>query len=77
MLAPHRFTNLGISLVNVTSHVIDCLLQRHAASLDELLQFSRNSNSEINETDISMAVSFLYLMGKADYCPDREAVILV
>ena len=77
MLTPHRFTNLGISLMSVAAHIIDCLLQRHSASLDELLHFARNSNSDINEEDISVAVSFLFLLGKADYCTDREAVVLV
>ncbi len=77
MLTPHRFMNLNYSVLNVTSLVIDFLNQRYSGSLDDILSFAQDEYSEINEQDILLAISFLYLLEKADYCKDRDVVFLL
>ncbi len=77
MLTPHRFMDLSYSVLNVTSLVIEFLAQRRSGTLDEVLVFAQNDYSEINEQDVLLAVSFLYLLGKVEYCKDSDSVLLL
>ncbi|HCG8289266.1 TPA: hypothetical protein NJ528_003357 [Vibrio parahaemolyticus] len=77
MLTPHRFMDLNYSVLNVTSLAIDLLTQRCSATLDEILDFAQDEYSEINEQDVLLAVSFLYLLGKVRYCKESESVLLL
>lgn len=70
MLEPHRFMNLNYCLITVAAHVLECLLQRGEAALDDLLHYTNQYNTEINELDVTQAVSFLFLVGKIDYSED-------
>ena len=76
MLEPHRFMNFNYCLIHVTARIIDCLLQRHESNLDELLNYANQYNSEINELDITQAVSFLFLLGKIEYSNSNDVVRL-
>jgi len=76
MISPHRFLNFNYCLLNVTSLIIQCLLERHTASLDQLLKFCKNQYGEINEEDILLAVSFLFSIGHAKYLNIDDVVIL-
>lgn len=77
MLTPHRFTNLNYCLVYVSSLVIECLIYRGETSLNELYKYCKVVSTEINEQDITLAVSFLYLLNKAKYNIDTDIVALV
>lgn len=77
MLIPHRFTNLNYCLIYVTSLVIECLISRGGSSLNELYKYCKFSSAEINEQDITLAVSFLYLLNKAEYNVENDIVSLV
>lgn len=77
MLEPHRFMNLDYSVVNVSSLVIQCLLERGDYELHSLLDYARVSCEEINEQDIMLAVSFLYLLGKVEYQKESDLVSMV
>jgi len=68
--------NLNYCLINVTAQIIDCLLQRNEATLDDLLAYAVQNYSEINELDITQAISFLFLIGKIEYCNDSDVVSL-
>jgi hypothetical protein len=76
MITPRRFTNLNYCLVYVSSLVIECLLSRGQLSLDELFRYCKLSNEEINEQDVTLSVSFLFLLNKARYIPDSDLVEL-
>ena len=76
MLAPHRLMNLNYCVINVASLVVKCLLERGNYSLDGVLQYCKVENSEINEQDITLAVSFLYLLDKVEYRKDEDMVCL-
>lgn len=76
MLAPHRLMDLNYCLINVTSIIIECLLQRSESSLDSLFAFAKQHQNKINELDITQAVSFLFLTGKIEYCSDGDLIKL-
>ena len=71
MLTPHRLMNLDYCLIKVSSLVTECLIERGSSPLHEILDYTKLESSEINEQDVMLAVSFLYLLRKVDY--DREA----
>ncbi|WP_376787803.1 ABC-three component system middle component 6 [Amphritea japonica] len=77
MLTPHRFTNFNYCLVYVSSLVIECLIYRGDSNLSELYKYCKASSTEINEQDITLAVSFLYLLSKAKYNIETDIVTLV
>lgn len=74
MLTPHRFMNLEYCLIYVSSLVIECLVSRGDTSLSELYRYCKVLNEEINEQDITDAISLLYLLGKAKYSVDNDLV---
>jgi len=77
MLTPHRFINFNYCLVYVSSLVIECLISRGDSSLSELYKYCKISSAEINDQDITLAVSFLYLLNKAKYNIETDIVALV
>jgi len=74
MLKPHRFMDLDYSVVNVSSLVVQCLLERGGYELHKILDYARVSCEEINEQDVMLAVSFLYLLGKVEYEKESDLV---
>ena len=77
MLTPHRLMNLNYCVVGVASAVLACLLERGSSSLDGILGFCSSVHQEVNEQDITLAVSFLYLLGRVEYDEALDFVILV
>lgn len=77
MLAPHRFINFNYCLVYVTSLIIECLRYRGSSTLKDLYSYCKSYSKEINEQDVTLSVSFLYLLGKAKYNIDSDKVELV
>jgi hypothetical protein len=77
VITPRRFSNLEYCLLNVSSLVIECLLTRGNTRLDDLFRFCKISNDELNEQDIALSVSFLFLLNKAQYLAEKDMVTLV
>lgn len=76
MLTPHRLMNMDYSLINVVSLVIQCLLERGSEELHDILAYAKTTCEEINEQDIMLAVSFLYLLGKVEYRKESDLVYM-
>jgi len=76
MLTPHRFTNFNYCLIYVSSLVVECLISRGSSSLNQLYDYCSLSNHEINEQDITLSVSLLYLLGKVTYNTKNDRVEL-
>ena len=74
MLKPHRFMNLDYSVINVASIVIQCLKERGDKELHEVLSYAKASCEEINEQDVMLAISFLFLLGKVEYIKESDLV---
>lgn len=76
MLKPHRFMDFDYSLVNVASQVVQCLRERGKNKLHEILSYTKTSCEEINEQDVMLAISFLYLLGKVEYIKETDLVCI-
>lgn len=76
MITPHRFLNFRYCLINVVSIIIECLLEQHFASLNQLLKFCQKKYREVNEEDILLGVSFLFAVGKVNYDIKQDIVSL-
>ncbi len=68
--------NLDYSLVNVASQVVQCLKERGNSQLHEILSYSKITCVEINEQDVMLAISFLYLLGKVEYVKETDLVCI-
>lgn len=76
MLKPHRFMNLDYSLINVISLVVECLIDRGSYPLHKILDYTKADCIDINEQDVMLAVSFLYLLGKVNYDKESDLVYM-
>ena len=76
MLTPHRLMNLDYSLISVASLVVQCLIERGNYPLHKILEFTKISCKDINEQDVMLAVSFLYLLGKVNYDKESDLVYM-
>ena len=74
MLKPHRFMNFDYSVVNVASLVLQCLLERGDYELHNILDYAKVTCEEINEQDVTLAISFLYLLGKVEYKKEFDLI---
>lgn len=77
MLQAHRLLNLKYCVIYTTSLVLQCLLERGATSLEDLFRYCHSISSDIEPQDITLAVSFLYILKKATYCGKQDVVTLV
>ena len=77
MLSPNRLMNLDYSLLNVTANVISCLLERSFVTLDILIDYVCSPSNQINESDVILAVTFLYATGKVEYINELMEIRLV
>jgi hypothetical protein len=77
MLSPHRFTNFDYSVINLSSLVIQCLLERGSYRLHDLLNYIKLAYEETNEQDLMLSISLLYLLGKVDYSKENDTVFII
>jgi hypothetical protein len=76
MIAPHRLMNLNYSIVSIAAIVVECLIERGAYPLHNILSYAKIEFDDITEQDIMLAVSFLYLLGKVDYDLNADAIFI-
>lgn len=76
MLTPNRFSNLKFSLLNVTSLVIDYLLQENKTNVDSVVCHLQHYSQDFDRDDVRLAVTFLYALGKVDYSAKNDQIIL-
>lgn len=68
--------NLDYALINVASLVVECLIERGSYPLHKILNFAKISCEDINEQDVMLSVSFLYLLGKVEYDKESDLVYM-
>ena len=74
MIAPHKYLNLNLSLLNLGGVILCIVKQDGVIKYDELLEkviLSRGINAK--EVFIP-ALSFLYLLGKIEYQKDIDTI---
>lgn len=74
MIAPHKYLDLDLSLLNLGGIILDIVKNEGAVRYDELLDkiiLARGDNAK--EVFIP-ALSFLYLLGKIEYQRDIDTI---
>jgi hypothetical protein len=74
MIAPHKYLNLNLSVLNLGGLILNILTQEQAVKYDDLLQrvlLARGSNAK--EVFLP-TLSFLYLLGKIEYRKDIDTI---
>jgi hypothetical protein len=74
MIAPHKYLNLNLSILNLGGMVLNIVKQEQAVKYDDLLQrvlLARGNNAR--EVFIP-TLSFLYLLGKIEYRKDIDTI---
>lgn len=77
MLIPNRFSNLKFSLLNITSLVIDHLIQEPKSKIDDIVVHLNNYSQEFDRDDVRLAITFLYALGKVSYSEKSDTVTLL
>jgi len=74
MIAPHKYLDLNLSVLNLGGVILNVVKQEGAIKYDELLErvmLARGANAK--EVFIQ-TLSFLYLLGKIDYKKDIDTI---
>jgi len=74
MIAPHKYLDLNLSVLNLGGVVLNVVKEEGAIKYDELLErviLARGANAK--EVFIQ-TLSFLYLLGKIDYKKDIDTI---
>jgi hypothetical protein len=74
MIAPHKYLNLNLSVLNLGGLILNILKQEEAVKYDDLLQrvlLARGGNAK--EVFLP-TLSFLYLLGKIEYRKDIDTI---
>jgi len=74
MIAPHKYLNLNLSVLNLGGLILGILKQQDVIKYDDLLDritLARGSNAK--EIFIP-TLSFLFLLGKIQYRQDIDAI---
>ncbi|EGR1279216.1 hypothetical protein V4F55_004997 [Vibrio parahaemolyticus] len=75
MLVPNRFSNLKYSLLFTTSLLIEALNNNSGrASIQEVLCYMRETDSDYSRDDVLSAITFLFALGKLSYQSDTDVV---
>lgn len=74
MIAPHKYLNLNLSVLNLGGLIITILKEDGAAKYDELLEKAILARGKNAKEVFVPTLSFLYLMGKIDYKRDIDTI---
>jgi hypothetical protein len=78
MLIPNRFSNLKISLTNISALTIEFLISRRrkSATIREVLAHLGKTSQELDREDIVHVTMFLFAIGKARYSTVDDTITL-
>jgi len=78
MLIPNRFSNLKISLTNISALTIEFLIgrKRKNATIREVLAHLNKTSQELDREDVVYVTMFLFAIGKAEYSMVDDVITL-
>lgn len=74
MIAPHKYLNLNLSVLNLGGVVLSILKEEGAVKYDELLEAVILKRGENAKEVFIPTLSFLYILGKVDYKKDIDTI---
>lgn len=73
MIKPHKYMNLDLSLINISSRIIELLKNNQAMTLSTL---KKRVEKDFNNNYFIYAIDFLYLFDKVTYDSKTDIVRL-
>lgn len=74
MIAPHKYLNLNLSVLNLGGVVLNILKDKGAVKYDELLSSVVLQRGENAKEVFIPTLSFLFVLGKIDYKKDIDTI---
>jgi hypothetical protein len=74
MIAPHKYLDLDLSLLNLGGLIIKIIKEDGAVKYDELLERVILARGNSAKDVFIPALSFLYIMGKIEYQKDIDTI---
>jgi len=77
MIKPDKYTNLELSVVNISAQVIKILKENEIVKYDEVLSMLVKSYGENVKLVYPLSVNFLFILGKLNYHNKLDAFELI
>lgn len=77
IIKPNKYTNLDLSVLNISAECIRYLLKKNIVKYEELLLLLENSYGPDARFVYIDALNFLYLLGKVTYHKDIDCIELI
>jgi len=77
MLRPNKYTDIGLSVVGISSEILRLLKTDPAQKYTQLLGKVAHRLGEEAKINFLLALTFLYSLGKIEYHKDEDVVELV
>lgn len=77
MLAPDKYTDFKVNIINIASSILSILIQNKACTYNEVLTTIKHKHGENSKYEFQNALNFLYLLGKIEYFPKTDALELI
>lgn len=77
MIRPDKYTNLNLTVVNIGGVVLKSLYKCSVQKYDDLENYVAASLGDDAKLLFVQALSFLYALGKINYQPSTDSIILV
>jgi len=74
MIAPHKYLDLNLSLLNLGGLILNILKEDGAIKYDELLDRIILARGESAKDVFIPSLSFLYILGKIEYKKDIDTI---
>jgi len=74
MIAPHKYLDLNVSLLNLGGVIINVIKEDGAIKYDELLEKVILARGNSAKDVFIPTLSFLYLLGKIEYQKDIDLI---
>lgn len=77
MIAPHKYLDLNLSVLNLGGVILLILKEEGAVKFDDLLNRVILARGESAKEVFIPSISFLFLLGKLDYRKDIDTIEFV
>ena len=74
MIAPHKYLDLNLSVLNLGGIMLNILKEEGAVKYDELLNRVISARGANAKEVFIQTLSFLYLLGKIEYQKDIDTI---
>ncbi len=77
MIKPHKYLDINYSVIVVGSKILSIFRKKEKMKYELVLEKLIKNGGEENKYVFPQALSFLYLLGKVDYCKETDELELL